>query len=441
MTRVSNARRNFAKSGGSKAVMPTDDRSGPLGGHDPLSTASVLKHVQMPDVPVDGELVFEAISVVFVAAVLCCQYINLYRTVWWLPHSYNNQALNYYLIDVHVATFSVVIACRRFPLAVLKSLLWLVLPGAWYPRASEACRSVVLAAAAAMLLWCSYHICLGHGLLSLLCLAYPAVIYAILFGPKAGPLTELVPVPPRKVAAAGPVPGSPTALVHVCSPSPGDVRAEVELHKRDLNERLKRVLFNTLVVAYYTSFQPCCFVQSQLQLELWWVVQHGVLSWLGALTLHAAYCFPPQYLDALHRSALHLGRWRRLEPRNVHAPHHIWSENVLWPQNNLVKHSKEYFKAEGISNAAEPGNMAQSRFYTIFHSPLVIMGGLLTTQVMQIVFELYLLLKSSEWHRLLTITLFVMLNSVTLFKLARQYFVMERIYHAERIVQETLLGG
>lgn len=57
------------------------------------------------------------------------------------------------------------------------------------------------------------------------------------------------------------MPGSPTALVHVCSPSPSDVRAEVELHKRDLNERLKRVLFNTLVVAYYTSFQPCCFVQ------------------------------------------------------------------------------------------------------------------------------------------------------------------------------------
>uniref|UniRef100_A0A090X8H4 Putative presqualene diphosphate phosphatase n=1 Tax=Ixodes ricinus TaxID=34613 RepID=A0A090X8H4_IXORI len=142
MTRVSNARRNFAKSGGSKAVMPTDDRSGPLGGHDPLSTASVLKHVQMPDVPVDGELVFEAISVVFVAAVLCCQYINLYRTVWWLPHSYNNQALNYYLIDVHVATFSVVIACRRFPLAVLKSLLWLILPGADVPlQAKTTCSS------------------------------------------------------------------------------------------------------------------------------------------------------------------------------------------------------------------------------------------------------------------------------------------------------------
>lgn len=69
--------------------------------------------------------------------------------------------------------------------------------------------------------------------------------------------------------------------------------------------------------------------QSQLHLELWWVIQHGVLSWLGALTLHAAYCFPPQYLDALHRSALHLGRWRRLEPRSVHAPHHLWVPLVL----------------------------------------------------------------------------------------------------------------
>lgn len=150
---------------------------------------------------------------------------------------------------------------------------------------------------------------------------------------------------------------------------------------------------------------------------------------------------------------------------HVHALHLLalcsWSENILWPQNNLVKHSKEYFKAEGISNAAEPGCAAHSRFYvsgtvavqnfallisllvlqTIFHSPLVIMGTLLTLQMVQIVFELYLLIRSSEWHRLLTVTMFVMLNSVTLFKLARQYLVMDKIYHAEKILQERLLGG
>lgn len=40
-----------------------------------------------------------------------------------------------------------------------------------------------------------------------------------------------------------------------------------------------------------------------------------------------------------------------------------WSESTIWNQGALVKHSKELFKAEGISNAAEPGHSAHSRFY------------------------------------------------------------------------------
>lgn len=49
----------------------------------------VPKHVPIPMVPVDGHLTFEALSLVVSIIAASLQMLNLYRTVWWLPHSYN----------------------------------------------------------------------------------------------------------------------------------------------------------------------------------------------------------------------------------------------------------------------------------------------------------------------------------------------------------------
>ena len=40
-----------------------------------------------------------------------------------------------------------------------------------------------------------------------------------------------------------------------------------------------------------------------------------------------------------------------------------WSELTTWQHGVLVKHVKGLFKADGINNAAEPGNSMHSRFY------------------------------------------------------------------------------
>lgn len=63
-----------------------------------------------------------------------------------------------------------------------------------------------------------------------------------------------------------------------------------------------------------------------------------------------------RYCDILHRASLHLGGWARVEGRSAHAPYNPWSSSVLWPQGALVKHNRELYRAEGITNAAEPGN-------------------------------------------------------------------------------------
>ena len=43
--------------------------------------------------PIDGAMTFQIIIFSFMTVSLLLQYLNLYRSVWWLPHSYNNNAM------------------------------------------------------------------------------------------------------------------------------------------------------------------------------------------------------------------------------------------------------------------------------------------------------------------------------------------------------------
>lgn len=49
------------------------------------------------------------------------QYINLYKTVWWLPHSSAKYALNIDLIDPHLTTLIIGILSRRFVFVLFQS--------------------------------------------------------------------------------------------------------------------------------------------------------------------------------------------------------------------------------------------------------------------------------------------------------------------------------
>ena len=68
-----------------------DDSSGNV---VPLASMVVLpKHSYLPDIPMDSNLYFEGMLFVFGIITMCLQYINLYKTVWWLPQSHAQYAL------------------------------------------------------------------------------------------------------------------------------------------------------------------------------------------------------------------------------------------------------------------------------------------------------------------------------------------------------------
>lgn len=59
----------------------------------PMEQPPAPKHIPFPTTPVDSDLFFEAMMCFYTVVCTMLQYLHLYRSVWWLPHSYTNHAV------------------------------------------------------------------------------------------------------------------------------------------------------------------------------------------------------------------------------------------------------------------------------------------------------------------------------------------------------------
>jgi len=393
-----------------------------------------LQHVLIPDIPRDGELFFEFIMVVLVCTSLGLQYLNMYRTIWWLPHSYTAYAMNLYLIDTDVAGFILTLLCRRLVWALLKyiSLNWTPRRVAQY--AYLTCRGLVLLTVAALLAWFTYQILLKHQFVRILYLYYLIVVYVIIFGPTSEPFLDII--PEYSTIRQG-TSVTPRPIYHACSNCPDSIRQEVENLKTDFNARIKQTLFNALMVGYYAGVVPLFFAQSTLQYDTFWATQHASFVFLAAVTLYTVYCFPPRYCDILHRAALHLGTWAKVDDRRAHVSFNPWNRDQLWSRGVLTKHCREFYRCEaGTSAAAEPGNANHERFYMLFHNPAMALCVVLGLQVCAVLAEMVVLIRAAEWYQLISGSCLLFLNFYPLFKLFRDYLILCKIYKAERLIME-----
>jgi hypothetical protein len=63
--------------------------------------------------------------------------------------------------------------------------------------------------------------------------------------------------------------------LHNCSMSAQAIREEVEVLKTDFNNRMKQILFSSVLNAYYAGFVPCCF--AQVIIVKVWVLYFGYI--------------------------------------------------------------------------------------------------------------------------------------------------------------------
>lgn len=266
---------------------------------------------------------------------------------------------NFHLIDLNAVVFSTLFVGRPF-IQYLALSITPALPSV--VRHSYTCVSslVILTACTWIQIRSAIFIFTNHGITGILCIGYPLIIYLLMYFPNLlqayeNSRTSNTKITFAKILDAVILPPyfSTDPPVHVCSLNADHIREEVDTLKSSFNDRLKFILFRSLIVAYYASFVPLCLAQAHLFYDISWTAQHVGISWLSAFLMLTSHLYSPQFYDVLHKSALHLGKWQRLESRNTLVPCCSWNNSYLYSTGVVVKHSREYFKAEGVANCAE----------------------------------------------------------------------------------------
>lgn len=105
------------------------------------------------------------------------------------------------------------------------------------------------------------------------------------------------------------------------------------------------------------------FFQNYVHYDKYWTTQHTMFILLSCFVAYCCHILHPRYCDVLHRSALHLGTWIKVETRNIMPVNNKWNEETLYPYGALVRHGKDMYRAQGECNSSEPSNTSNIRFH------------------------------------------------------------------------------
>lgn len=399
-----------------------------------LLTIPPLYHYPHPSLPVFTSMGFEVLFLSYLVCALLLQHVNIYKT-------------NVHMVDVHLVWFIVIFLSRR--------VVWNMLGQA---LASEVLYTVryfavifikgallLLLVAGFMLL--SWRLIQQNSIPNCLFLCYPLVMYLFTFGFTLDPQGSKVMLklsPHQELGALSQLQLLHTTLLHKgvmvngnakqelpapqpCSLPPDAVRYETECLRTDFNLRIKQVLFQSLICAYYVGFIPMKFSeQHYIYYDMWWACQHTLFVWLSSLLMLLMFMLPLTYCDALHKCALHLGGWERYPCGHRDTPH-VWSALTVWPQGVLVRHGKLLYKALGIHNVAIPGDSHHGRFFFMFESPLRLINWMAAVLLLLVLYQLFMITRCHSWHQLLSVTGLLTFNYLILYRLFRDRWALQAV--------------
>ncbi|NXM87329.1 TM39B protein, partial [Oenanthe oenanthe] len=435
----------------------------------PLAAQTVvpLRHCKIPELPVERSVLFELQLFFCHLVALFVHYINIYKTVWWYPPSHppSHTSLNFHLIDFNVLTVTTIVLARRLIGAVVKEvkselplqeMCKLCVPPAFQLLHPPLNTSVVFPAQSPMLFqWqeqrtelsspdccCWLSLCFSRfgmyiPFLQLNCDFRKAGLFAQVanIGPRdTGEVTSrgrdyLTVLKETWKQHTRQMYGVEAMPSHACCLSPDLIRSEVEFLKMDFNWRMKEVLVSSMLSAYYVAFVPVWFVKNTQYYDKRWSCELFLLVSISTSVILMQYLLPARYCDLLHKAAAHLGCWQKVDPALCsNVLQHQWTEECMWPQGVLVKHSKNVYKAVGHYNVAVPSDVSHFRFHFFFSKPLRILNILILLEGAVIFYQLYSLISSEKWHQTISLALILFSNYYAFFKLLRDRLVLGKAY-------------
>ncbi|XP_057373719.1 transmembrane protein 39A-like [Daphnia carinata] len=403
------------------------------------------KHISISYASSDHCLIYESVVFFYSLSAFLLQLLHLYRTVWWLPQSYEKNAVKFYLVNPYVIGFVLTLIIPRWLWTCCKTLITSIFPQSLQEGSKQYCQIILLAALGTIHFYLLFLIsaedanedksCIkGNPLFRLGCLLYPTFVMAATYREEIRTYLELIP----NQTGINDVMLCSSQLQHRCSNDPIQVRQEVETLRKDFNGRLRNVLFHSHMVAVTCTLLPCCFAQTFVHFDMHVAIQHFVLVWAGSLTLNAVHAFPPKYCDMLHSAARHLGYWERMGTNTSPSMHCAeWCSRTIWKQGSLVLFDSVVYRARSDLNSAEPGSVHHKRFYALFINAALFQISLLVFQLVLVLLQLILLFRSNEWYQMISLSLLQASGGYALFKLMRDAVVVWRLSLAEEMLKNA----
>ncbi|CAB3408647.1 unnamed protein product [Caenorhabditis bovis] len=416
------------------------------------SGLTVSVHPAWPDMQfTQGELFFECTLFLYSVLALFLQYLNLYKTLWWLPKSY----WHFSIITDTVASIS--FSQRPFIQTVLMVTEYAVI------------KTPLMTLVITSFLFSFTRVCNDYPLSSILYFFFPILLYScvfyneliawvVRFGRTLGEwrkgrieFAEFV----EKMCEGPSAQIDLDSVLHMCSDNPAQIREEVDVLIDDLMLRAKRSYYAGISTTFMSVLLPCVFVPhkttlgvpQQILINEFWEYQLGLIVGLTAFSHHMTYLLPLNYLDLLHRAAIHLGCWETIEgPKIGHmgsmsqspSP---WLDSVLYNEGDTVQmpdgrcyraRSSKYVK----TIAAHPEKWFQYYFFKFIQKPLTLINWMCMFEFSLIFIQFWMLVLTNDWQHIVTFVLLMFANYMLFAKLFKDRIILGRIYEPS---QEDLL--
>ncbi|XP_057387858.1 transmembrane protein 39B isoform X1 [Balaenoptera acutorostrata] len=369
----------------------------------PLATQTVvpLQHCKIPELPVQASILFELQLFFCQLIALFVHYINIYKTVWWYPPSHppSHTSLNFHLIDFNLLMVTTIVLGRRFIGSIVKEASQRGKVSLFRSIMLFLTRFTVLTATGWSLCRSLIHLFRTYSFLNLLFLCYPFGMYIPFLQlncdlRKTNLFSHMASMGPREAVSGlarsrdylltlretwkqhtRQLYGPDAMPTHACCLSPSLIRSEVEFLKMDFNWRMKEVLVSSMLSAYYVAFVPVWFVKNTHYYDKRWSCELFLLVSISTSVILMQHLLPASYCDLLHKAAAHLGCWQKVDPALCsNVLQHPWTEECMWPQGVLVKHSKNVYKAVGHYNVAIPSDVSHFRFHLLWEAVVLTEG-------------------------------------------------------------------
>ncbi|CAD5218047.1 unnamed protein product [Bursaphelenchus xylophilus] len=421
-----------------------------------------LGHRSWPVMPQPRTALFsECTLFLYSIFALFIQYLNLYKTLWWLPKSHWHGVFKTYLINPYVLScIGLLLGIRVtkcFWQTITKkfdslnplcdSVFWSIVEYAFIK--SPLCTMIT-----ASFMFSMTRITREFGYTSAVLLITPLLlhgVYELWFIRKD---LRKVSFSPWSIYNGITYQGlmgirSPTSidygldLQHECANkcSPHAAMAE------KLHEIIKCRVLNCLLIAFYTAYYsiylPIIFVPSKtlsglsqhFYRETVWYEFMFVNVFFTTFFIYALYQLPIQLLHQAYQTALHLGYYTNPETRQAPVAA-VVGDDVACDGAKVVGSDNIVYTAKCHRHwyevAATPGNMKHSLFYKFFNNPTSLFKYSCYVQGMLIAIQFHNLVMATDWQHICTLVMLMFANYVCFFVYFREYIVVRYIYSDER---------